>query len=345
MLLLPLSLLLGCGGDGKDGSGEVGTDSVDSGDSGGPPCATSVIGHSPDDGATGIDLGGRVSFTLSEADTTATITVTAGTGTASGAEVVGSSWLDATGTTAWFEAAGPLQADTDHTATVHTCAGDAEVGFHTRTVGAPVADLLGTAYLVDIAGAEWINPPNFGSMLGIVLDPKLLIGVAETSGGTLSWIGAPSLDGLTQNRCKATTAFPPADFVQNPYFQIGPADPTITLAGLPIDLHRFKLSGEFTPAGIEGGVVTVGIDVRQVIPALGDLLPVKDVDGFCEKIGGFGITCLPCPDGTGSYCVDLYAEALAATPVAASVDVIAQSDCDPGCEASWTNPECDTSAF
>lgn len=332
-----LLLILACS-SAEDG----GPAGQDSGDGGAAPCDLLVLTASPLEGELDVDLGRRVAFTLEGADPSAAIRLRSG-----GQEIPGRSWREAEDSVVWFEADGALPAASDLVATLEYCAGEAATHFRTMALGPAVSSLEGSAYLVDFGAAQWVSPPNLGTMLGVVLSTQLVVGVGATDAGELQWVAGASEDGKSQNTCKPTTALPVADFSMNPWFQVGPADLSMVVREQALDLRGFKLAGEFSADGglLAHGVVAVEADMRQVLPVLVDLIQMEDAGAFCEKIGGFGISCTECSDGSGPYCVDLYAEDLGARALAAPLQEIAQADCHPDCPASWKNPACDTSGF
>jgi len=279
LALLPLLLLGAC----KDkGAGD--SDSVPAG-----TCDITIDKTYPTDGSTDFYVGDYVEITLSDSDSTASVS----------ADFDGSSSVSSDGTVITYTPNADLAGNTDYTVTVSYCGGDktAEIHFHTRDMGPTSSSLAGNAYALDLAAANIVEPAGVGSALGALLSDPIILGVTAEDGGNLSMAIVAS----------GTCAdLPSADFSNNPFFQVGPGDASITVSDATITIKGLEVTGAFTSDGsaIVGGTLAGQVDARDIaaaIPSLG-----QDADGLCGMLGQFGAACGPCSDGA-TYCLSIVA--------------------------------------
>jgi hypothetical protein len=167
--------------------------------------------------------------------------------------------------------------------------------------------------------------------------------------GAISGDASTTDDGAgTQDICNPTIPFPEADFTENPHFQIGPEDTTLSVAGYDIIIGDLEISGDFASDGSYFGGGTLGgvIDTRDLldIDELASLVCSKDASDtcVCDFVAETGYaTCSSCPDGSGAYCLTLLADQIVAEALGETLEEIAESDCHEDCADSTTNPECE----
>lgn len=327
---LALASVLGCNGDSKDDTGDGGTG--DGGTTG--SCEVEVDSTFPADGETSAYYRTTIEFELSDPDPTGTPSVTVAD--AAGTAVAGSSALNEDGDVVIFTPDSPLSASTSYTATLDYCAGNPAISFTTGSLGgALTADLVGNAYVIDLDGADFVEPAGVADLLLGQLENSILLGVQATS-PDLEMIGAISVDGATdQDMCNESIPFPSADFSQSPYFEMGPADTIISAAGFDIEILNLSITGTFAADGtyFGGGTLAGELDARLLAPLLGDLLGTKDPDDICGVLVGFGVACEECSSDDQPYCLGIYVRDITATQLSGSLaevttaDIAANPDC------------------
>ncbi|MCK6507555.1 Ig-like domain-containing protein [Myxococcota bacterium] len=332
----------GTDGGGTDGGGTDGGGTDGGTDGGTEDCDVDVDDSAPEDGDTDVALGSTVVFYLDDADPTASVSLA----TAAGASVAGSTWLANDDSEVWFQPEGPLSSNTEYVATLDWCGGTESVSFTTLDPGTPVDDLVGNAYLLDVAGASWTEPEGAGDLISGFIDLELIVGVSSVTGDSIKMLGAIA-DAGEQDYCTPTIDFPSADFRENPYFQVGPTDVVFDAGGISAELSDFSMSGYFGDDGdiIEEGVVQAELDVRVLAPALGEVLGTEDPDDLCMYMGFLGIECTTCTGDGADYCVGLTVEEIDGALLGESLATVDQGNCHPMCAESWDNPDCDTSGF
>lgn len=327
--MLSALTLVGCGKD-KETTNDTG-DTVE------PTCTVEISETVPAQDES-FYYRGTIEVYFTEADDTATVTLT----DASGAEVAGSTTWSDDATVLYFAPSSPLAASSNYTLAIDYCGGAPSVSFSTSELGAEAstADLNGKAYTIDLASARFIEPAGIGSLIGDLLEQNILVGVVDASDTSLSMIGAISVAGTTeQDTCTPSIDFPEADFSGNPFFSVGPEDTTIAVAGYSATIRGLEISGAFAPdlSYFGGGKLAGTIDSRDLL-TIPDLLELTGCDGtvdscLCDFISGTGLaTCSACSDGT-DLCLTLLADQIVAEEISGSLVVRteAEVDADPEC--------------
>lgn len=226
------------------------------------------------------------------------------------------------GTSFTLEWDGWLEGSTAYTLFVTDCEQTIEVPFETGPLGAPLAltdaELRGRTYLLDLAGADWIEPPVLSALIQVYFTTPILLGVRYVDGPAIDLLAAPGevdpLGVVTQDPSADTWNFPIADFSGSPF--VDAEAPQIELlydaygTEVAIPVTDFVLQGTFSADGerLGGGVLEGLGDTRSVGALLGDDRP----EAICELAAGAGVECIPCADGL-SFCLFLRAEALEGT--------------------------------
>jgi hypothetical protein len=324
--------LVACGGGGKDDEGTTAGDGDGDGDTNPNACANTISDTFPADGATDAFYKTNVEFTLLTAEASATITVTGPSG-----DVAGSTAVE--GNTVVWTPDGDLDPSTAYEATLTYSCDPATVGFSTSDVGTPAAtaDIDGGVYSLPLTEGRFVEPPGIGEIIGGLIAVTVLI---ETSleGTDLNMMGALALDTdpNAQDMCTETIDFPQAaDFSQNPFFTVGPDNTVISVAGFDVAIDDLAISGAFSPNGdrIAGAALSGSIDTRPLVPLVAE---GQGDSGVCDLVGGFGISCIACSDGTGDFCLALEVEDMTALK-AGGVDLLPVTADDVA-----NNPACAT---
>lgn len=329
--MLSALTLVGCN---KDKGGEE-TGGGDTG--GGSGCGVSISSTDPA-ADEAIYYRDTLSVTFSAEDSTATAMVM----DSSGAEVSGStSWSD-DNLTLYFTPDAPLTPSSQYTLSITYCSGTPEVPFSTTELGGEVdsASLVGMAYVIDLGSANFIEPAGIGPILTSVLTQNILVGVTGVTDTEVDMVGAISLEGSTeQDVCTPSIAFPTADFSENPHFNVGPEDTTISVAGYSATIRGLEISGDFAPdlSYFGEGVLAGTIDSRDLatIPDLQDLTGCDGTNDacLCDFIQSSGLaTCSECSDGE-PLCLTLLADSIVADSTGSSLVVVTEDDIA-------ANPEC-----
>lgn len=324
-----LATAIGCSG-GKDG-----TDPTDggTGDGGTSACDVEITSNFPADGSDDAYYRTTVEFKLNKADPNGTPTITVNGG---GSDVAGTTTLSEDSKTVIFTPSSPLASNTTYTATIEFCRGEDSISFTTSGLGAPLtASIDGNAYVVDLQGADFVQPAGVADLLLGQLENNILLGV-KSSSPNLQMIGAISEDGSTaQDMCNESIPFPAADFSQSPYFQVGPQDTTISVAGFDVDILELAVSGTFASDGsyFGGGTLAGELDARLLAPLVGDLLGTTDPDAICGVVAGFGVSCQACSSDGQPYCLEVFVRDITATKLSASVVEVTAADvaANPSC--------------
>ena len=334
LALLTALTLIGCGD--KEESAQIDS------------CTIETDAEYPVDGQPDVYYRANVEFSLSETDTSGSISVA----DSSGAAVSGTSSLNDDGDSVTFVPVAALAPGASYTATISTCGGDqtAEIGFTTSSLGTAMsADPTGKTYVVDLAGGRFVKPAGVGDLIGGLLENSILIGVisADTE---LEIRGAISKDTSTeQDTCTVTLdEFPNADFSESPYFVIPEGDVTLSVAGFTIQINSMSISGTFSADAtyFGGGTVSGEIDARDLGPLLEGQVDDTSPEYLCSLLAGFGVSCIPCASDSEPYCATLKVVDLIADEQAGELIPVTAENCHETCEASCDNTECaDAASF
>lgn len=328
--------LFACGDDDKTDTGAVGEASAEpSGEDQG--CGVTIEETNPADGASDFYYRGTLAFELSDDDDSASISLEGADGTA----VDGTSSVD--GDMVYFAPSAPLAAATSYVANLTYCGAEepVSVGFSTSELGTVAEDVsvfVEKTYAVDLSSGKFVEPAGVGDLIGGLIDVNILVGVTASTETSMDLIGAISESASTdQDLCTETLSIPPADFSQNPYFEIdASAGIEISVSGVDVGLDSLFIAGTFAADGskFDGAVVEAELDVRKLAPLLADLIQSEDPAEACNLLLGFGVTCEECSSDTEPYCIGLVVEDLAApstgTPLVAKTadDIAADTTCE-----------------
>jgi len=315
-----------------------GCTSPDAADSALPECGVGIKETFPAAGSADFYYRGEIEVHLDDADDTAVISM----------DQAGTSWRSEDNKTVYYTLEAPLDPSTAYSFDVSYCTADVTIDFSTSELGKDIADidgLVGTVYDLDLSSGRIVIPEGVGSVLESYLTVQILLEVAS-AGAEIEFLGAIGDEDNpgTQDYCTETLNFPEAaDFSDAPFFRIGPATTTITVAGYEVTIEDLEISGTFSEDGswFGGGVLAGSIDTAPLAVLVGD---DEEDDAVCNLVAGFGVSCVECPNGT-DLCLEIKAVDLSGTAIEADVEEIAQGDCHENCDASWENEECDTSGW
>lgn len=303
-------------------------------------CAVTAAAEYPVNDAVDAYYRSNIEFELSDADPTAVISLV----DASGAAVDGTSSLEDDDELVVFTPAAPLSPSTSYTATLTWCGGDASINFTTSALGAATTvDLTGKTYNIDITSGRFVEPAGVGDLIGGLLENSILFGVTEVTDSTISFRGAISETGTTdQDVCTPSlNDFPAADYA-DPYFALSANELALSVGGFDINIDAINISGTFAADGsyFGGGELSGELDARDIGPLLADQLEDTSPDAICDLLIGFGVVCSPCSSDGEAYCATLMVDQLVGTEQSGEVAEVLESDCYEGCAASCDNKEC-----
>jgi hypothetical protein len=227
---------------------------------------------------------------------------------------------DATGLSATLEWDGWLEASTDYVLVVRDCWHTTEAPFKTSSLGTEMTiepgDLVGRTYLLDLAGATWVEPPLLGSLISSFFTAPVLLGVAYADVVRIEVVGAPGyIDNfgvIKQDLESPSWDFPFADFSDAPFLDASAPEIELVyndVCEARVPVKDFLFQGTFSADGtsIGGGVLSGFGDSRY----LGCLLSQPDDPAaVCTLASSIGVQCVPCTDGE-PYCLFLEAHDLA----------------------------------
>jgi len=196
-------------------------------------------------------------------------------------------------------------------------------------------DLINTTFEIDLASANFVEPPGVGSIIASQLKGfHLLFMPLDTSNfdmgllHTLGGLGIEEGGGIDQNPCSGTLPFTygsdglidtdddaPADW-DNPRFIVGPTDLELAIQGTSARLHEVYLEGVVHPDldDMQGMTFEGVLDTR----ALDNLLSDDGGEGAaCEFLSDtLAITCEECGgDYPGPYCLGALATDMVAVKI------------------------------
>ena len=329
LALISALALVGCKDKGDSAAAQTG-------------CTIEASAEYPVDGQADVYYRADVEFSLSEADSSASISVA----DASGAAVSGSSSLNDDGDYVTFTPDAPMSPSSSYTATITSCDGgqSADISFTTSALGTAMsADPTGKTYVVDLASGRFVKPAGVGDLIGGLLENSILIGVVSAD-TELTIRGAISEDTSTaQDTCNPTLDdFPSADFSNSPYFVIPEGDVTIAVAGVSVQINSMSISGTFSEDAsyFGGGTVSGEIDARDLGPLLKGQVDDTSPDYLCSLLAGFGVSCITCASDGEPYCATLQVVDLIADEQDGEIVPVESENCHETCADSCENAEC-----
>jgi hypothetical protein len=215
---------------------------------------------------------------------------------------------------------GQLEASTDYVLGLQDCNETRYSTFRTSPLGAPFtidpSELSGRTFLLDLLGAEWVEPPQLAGLMQQYFTTPILLGVKFADDTRIDLLGAPGLTDdlgiVSQDKSASTWDFPITDFTTAPYLETTVDRIVLKYADTEIPVEDFLLEATFGPDGttLGGGVLSGLGDSRN----LHELLPTDNGDQnmLCELAAGLGVSCVPCADGQ-PYCLNLVARNLEGT--------------------------------
>lgn len=260
-----------------------------------------------------------------------------------GAAITGAASDSSSGRTHTFNPDTDLSPSAAYTATINFTDADgnscdaASLDFTTGPYGNPVSNedgILGATYDLDLSSATFVEPPGVGPILASQLgDVHILFmgdpAASDLGAGLLHVLGSlGEEDGgnIVQDTCNESLNFTygadgvagtaddaPADW-NNPEFQVGPTDLTISFQGIEATINGLFIGGTFHPEldDIRGMVFEGTIDTRPLAPVLD---PNGGEGAICDLVEEtIGTGCVPCLDGE-DFCLYLLAEDITANSV------------------------------
>ncbi|MEC7946524.1 MAG: Ig-like domain-containing protein, partial [Myxococcota bacterium] len=221
--------LVGCNGD-KDGSGND-TGASTGGDGGG--CTTEVAPGYPAAGQADFYYRSALDAGLTNGDGSEVMVLK----DAAGAEVAGTSASD--GSTLTFTPSAPLTASTEYSVEITTCAAEpVAYSFSTSALGTPTdgCDLTESTFVVDLQGARFLEPAGVAELLLGQLEDDIMLSATAVSDTEIEMIGALGQGGV-QDVCTVSLNDFPAATYSDPYFELGPQDTPLGVAGVELTIN------------------------------------------------------------------------------------------------------------
>ncbi len=244
------------------------------------------------------------------------------------------------GTVFTFDIDGALESNSTYTLTVEWAPSEdspLSFEFSTGPHGDLVTDetaLVDTTFEIDLASANFVEPPGIGSIIASQLEGFHLLFMPTDESDfdadllhTLGALGVEDGPNLVQDPCSGTLPFTygndgeygtaddvPAEW-DDPRFTVGPTDLALAIQGTEAHIDDVFLSGVVHPdlEDIRGMVFSGTLDTR----ALDGLLSDGGEEGAaCDfLVDTLGISCEPCPSGAGDFCLDVLANEMSAEEV------------------------------
>ncbi|MCO4769565.1 MAG: hypothetical protein KDA24_05995 [Deltaproteobacteria bacterium] len=322
LLLLSLGLALaGCPATGDDDDAANDDDTVGNDDD--AACA-GILSVSPEQDETDV-FGDKVAVTWDAVPTGGALAVT----DEAGAAVAGSTTDDDNGRTLIFTADSTFTASTTFSVTISwDCEADVAYDFTTGPYGDAVgteSDLIGRAFNLDLASADFVEPAGVGALLqGFLVDVYVIFNPtadSDLANGNMHIVGAVGeLDGgdIVQDECNETLPFTagedgevgtaddaPADW-QNPDMELEADSLALSVQGVEAEIQDLLISAKFHPelTGFVGGTFAGKIDTRALV----GLLDSEDPNAICDLVTEtVGIECEDCGGGE-NFCLGVVAE-------------------------------------
>jgi hypothetical protein len=255
-------------------------------------------------------------------------------------DVAGTQESDNNGRVERFTPSAALTPSASYTMTVSwsPSEGDLSVDFQTGPYGGMVGtpgDLVDMAFNIDLAGAEFVEPPGVGPILqsqigdiAIVFSP---LATSDFDAGEIHIVGALGEDSggnITQDTCQESLAFTygpdgalgggddvPAGW-SNPDMELGPTDLSISVQGIEATIQDLVITGTFHPdlVDMRGGTFAGKVDTRPLAP---ELDPEGGEGAICDLVEEtIGVGCEECGgDNPGEFCLSVLAEDIVAEEV------------------------------
>jgi len=229
-----------------------------------------------------------------------------------------------------FTSSNGLSPSTEYRVDVQYCEEESQFSFQTSAFGAAYdGDILGHTYVYDMRQAEWTKPEGVGGLLSAQFTADLLVGVDELQGSGFSPVLTISEEtSYNQDMCFPTVGdVVTAEFSQNPYFEIAPVDVDISIAGFPLRVQSFSLSGVLDSTGETYGHGRISglVDARNL-----ELVVSFSAEQVCDLLAGFGSGCLPCEDGA-AFCFEIEAIDMTGVNTYQDLECVAYPRCHPQC--------------
>ena len=290
-------------------------------------CDITIAGTAPSDGAGAWFYRKPAVVTFSEENPTVAFSVS----DSSGADVpVSFEWDDVRLNASVLPDSGAWSPSENYSLTIDLCGNTPSISFSTSDVGTPLEDdasnLVGNTYFIDLSSAEYSEPPGVGTLLSLYLDMPLLLGVSSVDSSVIdfeAYLGYRddvSPDWMAVDM--EPWIFSGADFSSQPFFSAYTEMLSIPYGSVDIPVHGFSIEGTFASdaSSIQKATFSGLGDTSGMGPLMGF---GNDPNAVCTLLGQYGISCLDCPDGTGTYCIRLTGD-IEQADLLPNVDVISE---------------------
>ena len=290
-------------------------------------CDITIAGTIPSDGGGAWFYRNPAIITFSEENPTVAFSVT----DSAGSDVpVSFTWDDVRLNASVLPDSGSWNPSENYSLTIELCGKSPSISFSTSEIGTPLEEdpstLVGNTYFIDLSSAEYSEPPGVGTLLSLYLDMPLLLGVKNVDATVIdfeAYLGyrddvSPDWMAVDMD----PWIFDGADFSTQPFFAAYTELLTIPYGSVDIPVHGFAIEGTFSSdaSSIQKATFTGLGDTSGMGPLMGF---GNDPNAVCSLLGQYGIACLDCPDGAGTYCVRLTGE-IDEAELLPNVDVVSQ---------------------
>ena len=300
----------------QEPSGETGEPSTE-------PCENEIIVHTPTDGQEDVIYRTHIEVEFASSPDNANLRLWNGD-----QELEGETTIE--GKRLIFSPLNGLSSSTEYRVDVQYCNEESQFTFQTSSFGGVYdGEILGHTYVYDLRQAVWTKPEGVGGLLAAQFTADLLVGVDEVQGSEFSPVLTISEEtSYDQDMCFPTVGdVVTADFSQNPYFEIAPVDVDISIAGFPLRVKSFSLSGVLDTTGETYGHGRVSglVDARNL-----ELVVAFTAQQVCDLLAGFGSSCVQCDDGA-AFCFEIEATQMTGINTYQDLECVAFPRCHPQC--------------
>ncbi|MCB9664495.1 MAG: pentapeptide repeat-containing protein [Alphaproteobacteria bacterium] len=335
----------GDSGNGDTGAGDSGTGDSGAGDSGSSGCTAThrVIRPVHNSVDVPVDVEMEIEFGQDERNSL-TLTLTNQV-TNQRVPLAPVQWAP-NGRLARTRALGDLAYDTRYRLQgTYSCGGQIGPIFVTEEQSEPPVtpdEIRNRTYAVDLGSGRVVEPAGLGSLLGPQLanaGRDLMIRVTRVQGAVLDILvgtAEPTRSSWDQPRCEPTTPVDDLDLGANPVFRGVVDELGFELGGIPVTLQDARLTGRFLDDGDEMDLVGFAgrLDIRPIASIFGSGSTPQQLCQTLPFVTNGAVSCGPCPDGTGNFCIPMSVQELEgvdAAPFALQTRTSQQIRNDPQC--------------
>ena len=190
----------------------------------------------------------------------------------------------------------------------------------------------GQTFLLDLAGANFVEPAGVGSLIGGMLTAEIAVLVDSQDSSSMD-IEIGLMEGGSQDMCVETQPLAGVSWA-DPVLSFGPTDLAMDVSGVSVVLGGFNFAAAVTEdcGALDQGVLVSELDMREMGDVFEDLVGTSDPSAICSLVASFGVSCEPCSTDGEPVCLPLAADQIEGPEGPALVPVTAADIAD--------NPDC-----